>query len=261
MKVWPRKIAKTLAAMPCLVLISCGLHDEGEIEKPKVNELDTIEVTGICETDGGYEPCPIKNIPRYLRQLIALDQEHIYRRGSGHFPATINSFVILDHIENGYLIENYIGYKYIKSRGNPGQASFAWNSSEIDPNATVYEIFTDDFDRQNEKLLGLRRPVEIIKQDSSCSFRKYSRENERVVVIVQDTQPDYKLIPNTERRAQIDTIEKASLNCSAHGHLYYFGIDKKQLQKGNSFYDLGNRISTEVIFNKEKIVKSLKEQG
>jgi len=109
-------------------------------------------------------------------------------------------------------------------------------------------------------LLGLRRPVEVIKHDSTCSFRKYLRRNERIVIVVQNAQPDYKLIPKAERQAQIDAIKAASLNCSALGHLYYFGIDKEQLQEGNSFYNHGNRISTEVVFNKEKIVKTLKER-
>lgn len=257
-----KSIVSSLAFISCIGLISCTSQDEIKREKRQFVEGDTIEVTGICEKEENYEPCPITNtnIPKYLRQSVALDQDYKYRKGSGKTPATINSFVILDHIDNGFLIDEYIGYKYIKGRGNPGYVSLATKQSEIHPNATIYEVFTNDFDTKLQQDLNLGKPVEVAKLNLSCYFHKYYRDNERVVVIIQAEQAHYTDFPEDERRSQLDEIRKMGLNCSVYGHLYYFGINPNQIQEDHGFYKFGNSISTEVIFNKQKIIKNLKEQ-
>lgn len=256
----PKSIVSSLAFICCIGLISCTSQDESKPKKRQPVEGDTIEVTGICEKEENYEPCPITNIPKYLRQSVALDQDHKYRKGSGKTPATINSFVTLDHIDNGFLIDEYIGYKYIKGRGNPGYVSLATKQSEIHPDATIYEVFTKDFDTKLLQDLNLGKPVEVVKLNLTCYFHKYYRDNERVVVIIQAEQGHYTEFPKDERRAQLDEIRKMGLNCSVYGHLYYFGINPNQIQEDHGFYKFGNSISTEVIFNKQKIIENLKKR-
>lgn len=238
----PKSIVSSLAIICYIGLISCTSQDESKPEKRQSVEGDTIEVTGICETEENYAPCPITNVPKYLRQSVALDQGHKYRKGSGKTPATINSFVILDHIDNGFLIDEYIGYKYIKGRGNPGYVSLATTQSEIHPDATIYEVFTNDFNSKLQQNLNLGKPVEVLKQNKSCYFQKYRRSNELVVVIIQDAEPN----------------KDNALKCSADGHLYYFGISPKEISDNDDFYNFGTRISKEVIFNKQKIIQNLK---
>jgi len=256
----PKSIVSSLAFICCIGLISCTSQDQSKPQKRKSVEGDTIEVTGICETEENYEPCPITNIPKYLRQSVALDQDHKYRKGSGKTPATINSFVILFHIDNGFLIDEFIGYKYIKGRGNLGNVSLATKQSEIHPDATIYEIFTNDFDSKLQQDLNLGKPVEVAKLNPSCYFHKYYRDNERVVLIIQAEQAHWTEFTKDERRAHLDEIRKMGLNCSAYGHLYYFGINPKHIQEDDGFYKFGNSTSTQVIFNKQKIIENLKER-
>jgi len=200
----PKSIVSSLAIICYIGLISCTSQDESKPEKRQSVEGDTIEVTGICETEENYAPCPITNVPKYLRQ--------------------------------------YIGYKYIKGRGNPGYVSLATTQSEIHPDATIYEVFTNDFNSKLQQNLNLGKPVEVLKQNKSCYFQKYRRSNELVVVIIQDAEPN----------------KDNALKCSADGHLYYFGISPKEISDNDDFYNFGTRISKEVIFNKQKIIQNLK---
>jgi len=255
-----KNIVSLLALISSIGLISCTPQDEDKPEKRQSVEGDTIETTGICEKEGIYKPCPITDIPKYLRQSIALDQGHKYRKGSGITPATINSFAILKHIDSGFLIDGYIGYKYIKGRGNPGYVSLATTQSEIHPDATIYEVFTNNFNSKLQKDLNLGKPVEVARLNRSCYFHKYYRDNEQVVVVIQAEQARSTELPEAERRARLDEIRKIGLNCSAYGHLYYFGINPNQIQKDDGFYKFGNSISKEVIFNKQKIIENLKER-
>ena len=256
----PKNILSLLALISSVGLFSCASQDESKPEKRQSVEGDTIEVTGICENEGIYKPCPITNIPKYLRQSIALDQGHKYKKGSGKTPETINSFVMLYHIDNGFLIDGYIGFKYIKGRGNPGYVSLAITQSEIHPDATIYEVFTNDFNSKLQQDLNLGKPVEVAKLNPSCYFHKYDKENERIVVIIHAEQAHWTEFTKEERRAKLHEIKKMGLNCSAYGHLYYFGINPNQVQEDDDFYKFGNDISTEIVFNKQKIIENLKER-
>jgi len=238
MKSWMEIFVSSLALFGFVSLSSCGYMPENAFEKLQAVDEEIIEVAGICEVQENSEPCPIKTIPKYFRQLIALDKKLSY----GERPNTINNFTILQHIKNGYFFENIIGYKYIKGSGMAGSAPLAAKPSDINPAATVYEVFTHKFDAKTKQALDLGEPNEVIILRSTCYFQKYYRGNEQVVVIIQEEDVD----------------ELNGFNCSAKGHLYYFGIDP-QKDEVHSFYEIVNGFNKEVKFDMPRISEHLKK--
>lgn len=253
MTIFSKQAICVTALIISILFSSCDQQNDLETRNQKSKKVDTIEVTGICEISGNYEPCPITNIPKYMRQLVALDQESKYPKGSGGIPSTLNPFSILRQIESGYIIENYIGFKYIKGSGMPGYVGLATDPSDIHPEVTVYEVFAGNLDQRIRKALNIEKPVDVVKYSATCQFEKYNRDEETVVVIIQQEQPEFSRIPQSERNNKLDEIGEMNLECSANGHLYYFGLNSVHLEHSEELYKVPYKDSGEVVFDKKKI--------
>lgn len=260
MTIFSKQAISVTALIISILLSSCGQQNDLETSNEKFNNLDTIEVTGICEISGNYEPCPITNIPKYMRQLVALDQESKYPKGSGGIPSTLSPFSILRQIESGYIIENYIGFKFIKGSGMPGYVGLATNQSDIHPEVTVYEVFAGNLDQSIRNALNVERPVDVVKYSATCQFEKYYRDEEPVVVIIQQEQPEFSRVPRSDRNNMLDEIGEMNLECSAKGHLYYFGLNSVHLEHSEELYKISDKHSGDVVFDKEKIRQFIEAQ-
>lgn len=114
----------------------------------KTPEKGVIEINGLCEKDGGIQPCPISDMPKYYRQLVDYNVDLPY----AVVPNTINSFNMLSHIRAGYLVPDKIGFKYTEDL-NPGYAGIAKYEAGLDEEVTLFEVFFQNPDQfRNLKL-------------------------------------------------------------------------------------------------------------